>query len=107
MNYTMAEAIEEFNALISSAWGEGDREIASCRHDPALARNLECLRDDHHNLRIWKARAIEVMKYADFLLNLAFSFEGDVFGVEHNNAMDTSHELEVLLTEFRQEMNAT
>ena len=46
MNLTYKEALEIFKHLVASAWGEGDREIAWCRHDPALARNLEMLQED-------------------------------------------------------------
>jgi hypothetical protein len=50
MNLTYKEALEIFKHLVASAWGEGDREIAWCRHDPALARNLEMLQGDFEEL---------------------------------------------------------
>ena len=50
MNHTHEEALEIFKYLVASAWGEGDREIAWCRHDPALARNLEMLQEDFEEL---------------------------------------------------------
>jgi hypothetical protein len=45
------EILLEFNALIKLAWGEykhpDEREFSSVKHDPALARNLEWLRDSY------------------------------------------------------------
>ncbi len=42
------EVLAEFNAMISQAWGE--TEGYSVSHDPALARNLEWLRDSYLEL---------------------------------------------------------
>jgi len=37
----------EYDALIAQAWGEVEGEGSAVKHDPALARNLEWLRDSY------------------------------------------------------------
>jgi len=42
--------LAEYDALISQAWGEIKGEGLSVKHDPALARDLEWLRDSYLEL---------------------------------------------------------
>jgi hypothetical protein len=48
MNFTEKELLAELDAMIAQAWGE--QEGLSVRHDPALARNLECIKEDMEEL---------------------------------------------------------
>ncbi len=49
MNSETSKVIKELNALIEQAWGiekfPGEKEGFSIKCDPALARNLEWIRD--------------------------------------------------------------
>lgn len=44
------EILAEYDALISQAWGEVKDEGLAIKHDPALARDLEWLRDSYLKL---------------------------------------------------------
>ena len=49
MNPNSSKVMRELTAYIEQAWGHGT-EGASVRHDPALARNLEWIRDCYEAL---------------------------------------------------------
>lgn len=87
------EVLTELDWMIKAAWGELKFEGCSVKHDPALARDLESIRD-----WVLYADFSDQSRFYDWLEKCGYIYNSEIDMYEKNNV---GRSLENLLKEYR------
>ena len=98
---TPGEWWEDDDGFVAAGHGDSYRTVADARCDvaPFSDANTEFIALAH-NLMPQLLEAVEVLKAVVPLMDIAFNYDGDVFGRQHNNATDVYSAAECVLGEL-------